>query len=256
MKTFARALVTGASTGLGKALCHALAARGIPLLMVARSEERLVQLAKELPVLTTIYAVDLADAAERKQFLVWMQSYAPDLIINNAGMGLYGPAVSHPISEQSKVVELDVQALVEITLEGARTLVEQKKQGTILNVSSAAAFFLYPNHCLYSASKAFVNNFSQGLDFELNPQGIRVLTSCPGLIATEFSSRASGGKVHQRNPLLTMRAEKAAALILKQIDSGKSMEIIDLRYKCFVYLSRILPKGLKLRMMSSSLKER
>lgn len=249
-----RALVTGASTGLGKALCCALAARGVPLLMAARSEEKLTQLAKELPVLTTIYPVDLANAEERKQFLAWMRTQSPDLIINNAGMGLYGRAVAHPTAEQSKVVELNVQALVEITLEGAAVLLEQKRPGTILNVSSAAAFFLYPRHCIYSASKAFVNNFSQGLNFELKPHGIRVLASCPGVIDTEFSLRASSGKVHRKNPFWTMRAEKAAALILKQIDSGKPVEIIDFRYKCFVYLSKILPKAVKLHLMSASLK--
>ena len=211
MKTFEKALVTGASYGLGKALCHALAARGVPLLLAARNEEKLMEVAKSLSVPTQIYPVDLADMSQRKQFLTWLKNEAPDLIINNAGIGLYGPAVMHPIQEQSEIVELDVQALVEITLDGARTLLEQKRQGTILNVSSAAAFFPYPSHCIYSASKAFVNNFSQGLDFELKPHGIRVLASCPGMIDTEFSLRAASGKAHQKSSLWTMQAEKAAA---------------------------------------------
>jgi uncharacterized protein len=255
-KTFERALVTGASSGLGKALCHALAARGIPLLMAARSEEKLKQVAKSLSVPTQIYPVDLADASKRREFLAWLQGQAPDLVINNAGAGLYGPAVSHPIEEQSTIVELNAKALMEITLESARTLREQKRQGTILNVSSAAAFLLYPNHCIYAASKAFVNNFSQGLDFEIKSHGIRILASCPGLIDTEFSLRAAGGQIYKKSSLWTMSADRAAALILKQIDSGKSIDIIDFRYKCFIYLSKIIPEALLLRLMNATLKDK
>ncbi len=256
MKTFELALVTGASCGLGLALCQALAARGIPLLLAARNEERLKQAAQTLSVPTQIYPVDLAHPQERQKFLAWVNQQAPDLIINNAGIGLYGPALNHPTEKQSEIVELDIQALVEITLESARTLLKQKRQGTILNVSSAAAFLLYPSHCIYAAAKGFVNQFSESLDFELKPHGIRVLASCPGQIDTEFSLRASGGTPHKKSALWTMHPEKTAQLILKQIDSGKPVEIIDFRYKCFIALSKLMPQALKMRIMNATLKSR
>ena len=249
-----KALVTGASCGLGKALCEALAMRGISLILAARREDKLKDVAKTLNVPTQIYAVDLVNPQERQKFLEWLQLQAPDLIINNAGSGLYGPALSHATVEQSKHVELNVQALLEITLEGARTLLKQKKPGVIMNISSAAAFFLYPRHCLYAAAKGFVNQFSESLDFELKPQGIRILACCPGQIDTDFSFNASGGILHKKSALLTLSSEKAARLILKQIDSRKPIEIIDFRYKCLVALSRILPKALIMRIMNATLK--
>jgi uncharacterized protein len=256
MKNATLALVTGASTGLGKELSRALAAKGIPLLLAARNEAKLQELAQQLPVTSKIYPVDLTEPQERKPFLAWLKEQGPDLIINNAGMGLYGPALSHPTAQQSQLVELDVQALTEITLESARTLLEQKRGGTIMNISSAAAFFLYPNHSLYAASKAFVNVFSQSLDFELKPRGIRVLASCPGRIDTEFSLRASGGAPEKTSALWIMRPETAAQLILKQIESGNPLEIIDARYKCFVALGKLLPKWLQMRLMNATLKSR
>lgn len=256
MKTFQLALVTGASTGLGKALCEALAARDIPLICVARDTEKLQQLARTLKVPTHIYSVDLTQAAERKKFLSWLSSHAPDLIINNAGIGLYGSALSHSTEKQSEIVELNVQALVEVALESAHTLLKHNRQGTILNVSSAAAFFLYPSHCIYAATKGFVNQFSESLDFELKPHHIRVLAACPGLIDTGFSLRASQGTPHKKSVLWTMSPEKVARCILKQIDRGRCIEIIDFRYKCFVAMSKLLPKALKMRIMNATLQDR
>jgi len=237
MKRFELALVTGASSGLGAALAEALSERGIPLILAARDEEALRQLAARLCVPVEVYGVDLVDVAQRQCFLTYLAKRAPDLIINNAGRGLYGPAVEHPTQVQSDTLELNVQAVVEIALEGAKALLKRKKTGTIMNISSAAAFFSYPTHCLYAAAKRFVLQFSEGLDIELMARGIRVLASCPGLIDTPFSTRA-GSRIHCG--LLTMTAPHCARLILKQIDKSKRREIIDWRYKCLIPLARLL----------------
>lgn len=247
--SFKLALITGASSGLGKALAEKLALRGISLILVARRKEALEQVAKTLPGSHRIYAVDLVNLQERERFLSWLGTQAPDLIINNAGRGLYGPALTHATKEQIENIELNVQALVEITLESARTLLTQKRSGTIMNISSAAAFFPYPTHCLYAASKSFVNQFSQGLDFELKPKGIRILVSCPGQIDTAFSARASGGVARKKSNVLTMTASKAAELVLKQIETGKDIEIIDWRYKCLVALRHLIPKTFQMQLL-------
>lgn len=237
MKRFELALVTGASSGLGAALAEALSERGIPLILAARDERALRRIAEELRVPVEVYVVDLVAVAERRRFLAYLAERAPDLIINNAGCGLYGPAVEHPTSVQSDTIELNVQAVVEIALEGAKALLKRGKTGTIMNISSAAAFFSYPAHCLYAAAKRFVLQFSEGLDLELAPRGIRVLASCPGLIDTPFSTRA-GGSI-KRGPL-TLTAPRCARLILRQIDKGKRREIIDWRYRWLVPLARML----------------
>jgi short-subunit dehydrogenase len=249
------ALVTGASSGLGKALSQVLAKQKIPLILVARNEEKLKKIASDLPVSSQIYKADLADPEQRKELIKLIHRQKPDLIVNNAGFGLYGPTLIHPLSDLNAMVELNIRALMELSVESARALLKEKRKGTILNISSAASFFPTPSFCLYSATKAFVNNFSEGLDGELRSHGIRVLTICPGQIDTDFRKRASGD-YPQKKDKITMSPEKAAELILKQIDKGKPLSIIDWRYRVAVGLAKLLPKQLVQTLMKRSLDKR
>lgn len=249
------ALVTGASSGLGKALCEALAKRQIPLIIVARNETRLKELSLNLGVLTHIHVADLSQPEERKKLIHLIQQKQPDLIINNAGFGLYGPVLSHPLSEMHQMVEVNIQALMELSIEGARTLMKNHQKGTIVNISSAAAFFAYPTFSVYAATKAFVNRFSEGLDAELKLQGIRVLTVCPGQIDTAFRMRASKNHPQQKDKM-TMQPEHVAEWILKQVETGKRLSIVDWRYRCLIGIARLLPHGLLQALLKRSLKKR
>ncbi|MBI2809858.1 MAG: SDR family NAD(P)-dependent oxidoreductase, partial [Candidatus Melainabacteria bacterium] len=177
------ALVTGASSGLGKALAYALAEQGIPLILVARNVSAIP---KDLKVPVEIFACDLSDPKERRRLSERVRTIRPDLIINNAGFGLYGPVLSHTLDANAEMIRVNIDALLELTYEGAQALVAAGEKGTIVNISSAAAFTSYPTFAVYAASKAFVNNFSEGLEAELRPKGVRVLTVCPGPIATDF----------------------------------------------------------------------
>ncbi len=243
------ALITGASSGLGKALSQALAAKNIPLILVARNKEALQTLAQELPVSTHLHVADLTLPSERQKLFSTIATRCPDLIINNAGFGLYGEALSHSTQEQSAIIELNVQALLEITLEAARTLKAKQRSGTIMNISSAGAFFPYPTFAVYTASKRFVYQCSLALDVELTPHRIRVLTCCPGQILTGFRKRASGGTSKQPG-FFTLSSERAAELILQQIERGQRSAIIDWKYHLAVRLGQLIPsswlmKGLK-----------
>jgi len=249
------ALVTGASSGLGKALCVELAKRNIPLLLVARSEDKLHALAKQLPVPTFIHPADLSLSTDRKILLERIREEKPDLLFNNAGFGLYGPVLTHPLSAMQEIVEVNLDAVMELSIETARTLIAADKRGTIVNISSAAAFFSYPTFCVYAATKAFINNFSQGLDAELRKQGVRVLTVCPGQIATGFRTRASKGKP-QKEDLLTFSAQKAARLILTQVDRGKSLSIIDWKYQLLVPIAKLFPQKIVQTLLARTLRER
>jgi uncharacterized protein len=249
------ALVTGASSGLGKALSVALSKRGIPLVLTARNEHTLKQAALGLPDSTQLICCDLSKPEDRKKLLGVIQERKPDLIINNAGFGLYGPALSHSTSDLKEMIEVNAQALMELSLEGARALLKDKKKGTILNISSATAFFPYPTFCVYAATKAFVNSFSQGLDKEMKRHGIRILTVCPGQINTGFRTRASGN-FPQKKDRISMSSEATAELILKQIEKPRSLSIIDWRYRCLLGLSRLLPKRLLQAVLEKSLEER
>ncbi len=247
------ALITGASSGLGKALCEELAQQNIPLILVARDRSKLEQLSFSVP--THIHAADLSKPSDREQLIQLIQHKQPDLIINNAGFGLYGPALAHPTSDMHEMVEVNIQALMELTLESARVLIHSKKPGIIVNISSAAAFFSYPSFCVYAATKAFVNRFSEGLDTELKPYGIRVLTICPGQIDTDFRKRASGQHPQQKNTS-SMSPKTAAQLILKQIQSGKTLSIIDWRTCLLVALTRFIPSCFLQPFLLRSLKKR
>ncbi len=249
------ALITGASSGLGKALAHALSQRNVDLILTARNEEKLKKAALDLPSSTQIVRCDLAHPDERKKLIELIKKQEPDLIINNAGFGLYGPVLSHPTADSAEIVEVNAQALMELSIEGARTLLEAKKKGTILNISSATAFFPFPAFCVYAASKAFVNSFSQAFDKEMKKHGIRVLTVCPGQIDTDFRKRASGN-FPQKKDSRTMSPETAAKLILRQLDRPKALSIIDWRYRCAIALAKLLPQRLLLAVLERSLKER
>jgi uncharacterized protein len=249
------ALVTGASSGLGKALSYALAKQGIPLILVARNEEKLKKIALDLPPSTHIHQADLTDAEQRKELIKLIRRRQPDLVINNAGFGLYGPTLAHPLSDLCEMMELNIRALMELSVESARILLKENKKGIIFNVSSAAAFFPTPSFNLYSATKAFVNSFSVGLDAELKSQGVRILTVCPGQIETDFRRRASSG-YPQKKDHITMSPEKAAELILKQIAKVKVLSIIDWRYRLLVLLAKLLPRPLVQAIMKKQVDKR
>ena len=246
------ALVTGATSGLGKALCYLLASKNIPLILSGRNEEELEELKQTLQVPVRTCKADLSVPEERKKLLALIDEYVPDLVVNNAGFGLYGEALAHTTQEQLEILEVDGKALLEITLEAARALKNEGKPGTILNVSSAASFFVFPNFSVYAATKAFVNQVSMGLDEELKPYGIRVLTACPGQIKTGFRIRAS--KSHpQKSCRRAMSAKSAAEYLWHQIQTGKQIYTFDARYWLVILLSRLVPKSLVQKTLKKSL---
>ena len=257
MNKFELALITGASSGLGKALAHQLANLHIPLILTGRDQRKLTDLAALLSQKTPVntLACDFADPKERSRLIELIQESIPDLVINNAGFGLYGDILTHPTSSQMEILEVDGLAVMQISIEAARALKAKKKPGTIVNVSSAAAFFPYPTFAAYASSKSFVNQFSQAFDAELKPHNIRILTTCPGQIATQFRKRASLGHP-QKSSKLAMSPQKAASYILEQIRTGKSLYIFDWRTRFAVYFSRLIPKKLLIAYLKKSLSNR
>ncbi|MBS0651971.1 MAG: SDR family NAD(P)-dependent oxidoreductase [Verrucomicrobia bacterium] len=249
------ALVTGASSGLGLALARALAKKGVALLLTGRNEERLRSLAQELPTPSHYLALDLGLPADRQKLIAEIEKTSPDLIINNAGFGLYGDAIDHPLQDQINMIDVNITAVAEITLAAAKNWKNRHQKGIVLNVSSAASFFSYPTFAIYASSKLFVLNFSTSLDQELSPHGIRVLVVCPGQIDTGFRTRASNHFPQKTDPW-TMSAEKSADLILEQIAKGQRSLIIDWRYRWAVALTRLIPNWILSRFLSRRILKR
>lgn len=235
------ALVTGASSGIGKALCYLLAEKGINLMVVARREEPLHQLKQELSEISVqIISADLSNKNDRQHLIKEIHRHAPELVINNAGFGLYGECLTYSTREQLNLLEVNGMAVLELSLEAARTLISKGKKGVIFNISSAAGFQIGPNMAVYSASKTFVNYFSQALDIEVKNKGIRVMAICPGMVETHFTERA-GGPPQNASKIGVMTPEFVAHEIWKQIQAEDPIRIIDWKYRLLTFFSFILP---------------
>lgn len=257
------ALVTGASSGIGESLCHLLASKGVDLIITGRNEKKLNEISALLrpQVKVGVIALDLAVEVQRKALIEQIKQLKPDLVINNAGIGLYGEVLSHKTNDQMDILKINGEALLEITIEAAKTLFAARKHGTILNVSSAAAYFIFPTFSVYSASKTFVKEVSESLDYEMKPYGIRVLVSCPGQVETDFKHRAAQGNErtaedYSSKVMSPMTSEYAAKEIWKQIEDGKTVHVFDWRYRVLIVLSKLIPKSLLSKMLLRHIEKR
>ncbi|MBA2918171.1 SDR family NAD(P)-dependent oxidoreductase [Sphingomonas sp. MAH-20] len=188
-------LITGASSGLGEGFARALAARKHNLLLVARRQERLAELAVELErgndVSVKTIALDLAapDAGARLMTEVAERGLRVETLINNAGFGARGAFADIGLAEQQRMIALNCAALVDLCHRVLPDMIA-RKSGGILNVASTAAFQPGPWMAVYYATKAFVLSFSEALHEEVRGHGIRVAALCPGPTRTEFADVA------------------------------------------------------------------
>lgn len=239
---FRTALITGATSGIGEQLARLLGCEGLQLFLVGRNRERLARLANELAPMTDVHPIfcDLANSVERESLVKVIHAEAPDLVINCAGLAYYGHALFHSTQDQMEIAEVNVLALLELTLEAARTLVAKGKRGTVLNVSSVIGTMTSPGAAVYAASKAFVDRFSEAFDFEMSPYGVRILTACPGQVATDFLRRASG-EAAADHPRFAMMPTDSAKQIWRQILKGKRVYRFDWKYRWIGRLIRLVP---------------
>jgi uncharacterized protein len=198
-----RAVVTGASWGIGETFAETLAARGADLLLVARSEARLRELADTLAerygVRVEIVTVDLAqpDGPRRLVEAADALGFEPTMLVNNAGVGVLGPFADLPIERAREMVRLNILALTDLTY---RVLVgmQARGSGSIVNVASASAFQPLPNYGVYAATKAFVISFSAALWAECRNQDVRVVAVCPGPVDAGEPTGAADTLPHRR----------------------------------------------------------
>jgi len=209
------ALITGASRGIGEAFARLLAAEGWGLVLTARSESDLNRVSG---VLTSEYAVPIAviplDLArpEAVGFLareLERRGIEPEVVINNAGFGLLGPAHELSADEQVEMVDVNVRALADLTLRLLPSMLARGRGG-VLNIASIAGFMPGPFMAVYNASKAFVVSFSEALSAEIEGTGVTVSAFCPGAVATGFQARAG---MQLENSRLTLGVLKPEAIV-------------------------------------------
>lgn len=254
------ALVTGASSGIGREVCKLFSEKGINLILTSRDKEKLELLKDNLlpKVSVTSLTADLSRPDDRENIKNLLHEQAPSIVINNAGFGLYGEALTYTTEEQASILEVNGRAVLELTLEAARAMIAKGIKGVVLNVSSAAAFQIYPSMAVYAATKAFVNQFSQALDYEVKPHGVRVLTLCPGMVATDFQKKAGG--VLDENTVGLMSPSYIAEQIWSQIERAQPLRIVDWRYRVLTVISSLFPNRwsakLKKQIIESRIKPR
>ncbi len=235
------ALITGASAGIGRELAELFAAASFNLVLVARHETRLKELATELngrhKVESLVLAADLSQPGVAANLFQRVGSRHITVLVNNAGFGAYGEFAKAALKTQVEMVQVNIVALMELTHLFLPPMLA-RKQGRILNVASTAAFQPGPLVNVYYASKAFVYSFSYALTEELAGTGVSVTTLCPGTTRTEFFDRA---QIRMKRGWPMMSARTVAEAGFEGLMKGKRVVIPGLTNKVASFLAKRAP---------------
>ncbi|RKH32015.1 SDR family oxidoreductase [Corallococcus praedator] len=251
-----RALVTGASSGLGEVFARELAARGMDLILVARSEDRMRTLATKLQaehgIQAEVIALDLGREGAGRELHARCQEKGlrVDLLVNNAGFGSHGAFESASFARQHEQVMLNVTALAD-TCHLFLPDMLARGVGGILNVASIAGFQPVPYMAIYGATKAFVLSFTEALSEETRERGVRVLALCPGPVQTAFFD-VVGTKQAAVGPLAP--AEGVVLRALKALDQGRASVVPGWRNWFQANMTRFAPRWVGLRVAGGMMK--
>lgn len=241
------ALITGASAGLGREFARLAARDGHDVVLVARREDRLQALARELEdswgVGATVIDADLADRSAARTIVERTRAagIVVDFLINNAGFGSHGAYAEADFSRQSEMVDVNVRALMELTHRFLPMMLA-RKSGRILNVASLAGLVPGPYMATYYASKAFVLSFTEAVATEVRGTGVTLTASCPGPVATEFGAVANSDRTH----LLRSGAADAVSVArhgYRAMMAGKVVAVPGFRNKLTTLLIRLAPRS-------------
>ena len=234
-------LITGASSGIGAALATACAKAGANLILTARNEQRLADLAAELDAIgagrVQTIALDLAQPGGAGTLVdqLAQEAQTVDILVNNAGAGKSGPVIGSTAVGNSGMIELNITALTELSRAFAEQMV-RRGRGQILNVASTGSYQPGPFTAVYYASKAYVHSFTLALANELSGTGVAVSLLCPGATATEFSSRAGKADLE-----LAMPAATVAQVALRGLLKRQRLIIPGWSNRMAIVLSKLLP---------------
>jgi uncharacterized protein len=237
------ALITGASSGIGRAVAYELADKGYNLLLTSRDEQRLQQVAtdccQQYHIETQALVADLS-CLESVDGLI-RALFAPPIeiecLVNNAGFGVGGEFLKTDLAQELNLLNVQLAAMLKLTKAVLPQMVARKK-GRILNVASVYSFAPVPFQAVYSACKAFLLTFSESLREELKGTGVTVTALCPGTTRTEFRARAG---IAHRNDAAGASAEAVAKIAVRQTLRGKHLVVPGFAHRVFVFVARRLP---------------
>jgi short-subunit dehydrogenase len=252
----ATVLITGASVGLGAEFARQLAAQGANLVLVARSADKLTKLSatidRQSKVQVTVLPADLSSAEEVSRLVEEVKSrgFKIDLLINNAGFGIFENFLDASLQPQIEQFDVNVRALVTLTHAFTPGMVTAKRGG-VINIASTAAFQPLAGADVYAATKAFVLLFSEGLSLELEKSGVHVMASCPGPVATQFFANM--------NPKLqATQMDQPATVVRDTLRAFAKGKRVAYPGKLLVRLStwgaRLMPRDMILRVAAGTVK--
>lgn len=251
-------LITGSSSGIGAAFARKLAMRGRNVLLVARSEDKLITLCNELGRISGVraqyFVLDLTEPDARLELFeeTKRRGLEIDMLVNNAGFGSMGDFARLDLSNELKMIDLNVTALVELT---HRFLIpmRERKQGSIINVASTAGFQSVPYMATYAATKAFVLSFSEALWEENRKHGVHVMALCPGVTETNFFEASK----MDRPPMRTIQtAEEVVDVALRGLARRKSSVVSGWTNFLMVETERLVPRSMVIKLTGRALRSR
>ncbi len=251
------ALITGASSGIGEAFAHKLAALGRNVLLVARSEDKLISVCNELGRISSIRAQHIAldlskpDSPERLFVETQKRGLTIDLLVNNAGFGALGEFANLDLARALNMIDLNVKAVVELT---HRFLIPMRarKQGAIINVASTAGFQPVPFMATYAATKAFVLSFSEALWEENRPHGVQIMALCPGVTDTDFFEAA---RIQRPSMRVAQAPEDVVDTALRALARGKSNAVSGWTNLLVIEAERLVPRSIVVKMAGSMMRK-
>jgi short-subunit dehydrogenase len=250
-----RALITGATSGIGRAFANELAKERADLVLVARNRERLDQAAAELEstygIKTEVIQADLSEKQGVEAVYARLQDETSpiDMLVNNAGFGSGKSFTEMTAADHEDMLRVNVEAVV-VLAHAAVSAMVKRGNGDVINVASVAGFLPgLRGSATYAATKAFVTAFTEGLAPVTRGTGVRVSALCPGFVKTEFHERA-GMKQKKQNKLLWLDAGDVARTGLIDHRKGRLLSIPSPQYKVIVAVARLAPRALILRTMS------
>ncbi|MEW6401425.1 MAG: SDR family oxidoreductase [Chloroflexota bacterium] len=240
------ALITGASSGLGADFARQLALRGCQLVLVARREDRLCELAAEISACcggnAKCIAMDLGetDAPQHLYDQLIHSGQTVDILINNAGLGLYGEFTDVPWKNLHQMLELDMITLTHLTHLFVADM-SKRGSGYVLFIASTGAFQPTPTYAAYSAAKSYVLSLGEALHYELRQTGVGCTVLCPGVTRTEFF-KVAGQKLTPYQRLTMMESSAVARIGIEAMLRGRASVVAGRFNALFAWATRFIPR--------------
>ncbi len=238
-----KALITGASSGIGRDIARELSAMGYDIIAVARRRERLEELRDELKTNVEIVVADVTDAAQCAEIAKYAQEV--DVFINNAGFGVFGEFAASDLDSELRMLDTNVRAVHILTKYFVKEF-KKRNSGHILNVASLAAFFPGPLFASYYATKSYVLRLTQSVAGELrkSKSNVKISVLCPGPVHTEFSDVANvnfGTGTEKLGKLVVLESSFVAKYAVKKMLAGKEVIVPGCIMRIAIAMRRILP---------------